>query len=56
MIRLENYKAKINKKREKNNVLKSPGELFRARGDIIGFFEKVIFPFKCNVFKTKEEI
>ena len=25
------------------------------RKDIIGFFEKGIFPFKGNVFKTKEE-
>ena len=30
--------------------------MFRAREDIIGFFEKGIFPFKCNVFKTNEEI
>ena len=28
----------------------------RTREDIIGFFEKGIFPFKGNVFKTKEEI
>ena len=27
----------------------------RTREDIIGFFEKGIFPFKGNVFKTKEE-
>ena len=26
------------------------------REDIIGFFQKGIFPFKGNVFKTKEEI
>ena len=25
------------------------------RRDIIGFFEKGIFPFKDNVFKTKKE-
>ena len=30
--------------------------MFRTREDIIGFFEKGIFPFKGNVFKTKEEI
>ena len=30
--------------------------MFRARENIIGFFEKGIFPFKGNVFKTKEEI
>ena len=29
--------------------------MFRAREDIIEFFEKGIFPFKGNVFKTKEE-
>ena len=29
--------------------------MFRAREDIIRFFEKGIFPFKGNVFKTKEE-
>ena len=29
--------------------------MFHARADIIGFFEKGIFPFKGNVFKTKEE-
>ena len=26
-----------------------------ARKDIIGFFEKGAFPYKGNVFKTKEE-
>ena len=56
IIRLENYKAKIKKKEEKNNVLKSAVELFRAREDIIVFSEKGIFLFKVNVFKTKEEI
>ena len=44
------------KKQEKNNVLKSAGDLFNVREDIIGFFQKGIFPFKGNVFKTKEEI
>ena len=29
--------------------------MFRAREDIIGFFEKGIFPFIGNVFTTKEE-
>ena len=55
IIRLENYKARNNKKEEKNNVLKSVKGLFRARKDIIGLFEKGIFSFKGNVFKTKEE-
>ena len=30
--------------------------MFHARKDIIDFFEKGVFPFKGNVFKTKEEI
>ena len=56
IIRLKNYKAKNKKKiEEKNEVLRSAVELFRAREDIIGFFEKRIFPVKGNVFKTKEE-
>ena len=29
--------------------------MFDARRDIIGFFEKGIFSYKGNVFKTKEE-
>ena len=54
--RLENYKAKKPLKiEEKKNVLKSATKLFRAREDIIDFFEKGIFPFKGNVFRTKEE-
>ena len=47
---------KIKKKvEEKNKVLKSAVKLFCAREDIIGFFEKWIFPYKGNVFKTKVE-
>ena len=45
----------IKKEEEKNKVLESAIKLFNARRDIIGFFEKGIFPFKANVFKTKEE-
>ena len=30
--------------------------MFLVREDIIGLFEKRIFPFNSNVFKTKEEI
>ena len=45
----------IKKEEEKNKVLESAIKLFNARRDIIGFFEKGIFPFKGNVFKTKEE-
>ena len=40
---------------EKNKVSESAAELFRVREDIIGFFEKGIFSFKGNVFKTKEQ-
>ena len=56
IIRLENYNAKKPLKiEEKKNVLKSATELLCAREDIINFFEKGIFQFKDNVFKTKEE-
>ena len=43
------------KKEEKNKVLESTRKLFDVRKDIIGFLKKGIFPFKSNVFKTKEE-
>ena len=56
---MSDYKTTKQKKKkkieEKNKVLESAAELFRAREDIIEFFEKGIFPFKGNVFKTKEE-
>ena len=42
-------------KNEKNNVFESAIKLFDARKDTIGFFEKGIFPYKGDVFKTKEE-
>ena len=41
---------KIEEKKKSSAV-----KLFRAREDIIGFFEKGIFPFKGNTFKTKVE-
>ena len=47
-------KKKLHKRRE-NKVLESAVKLFDARRDIIGFFQKGIFFFKGNVFKTKEE-
>ena len=51
-----NYNPKIPKKvKEKNNVLKSARKLLDVRNDIISFFKKGIFPYKGNVFKTKEE-
>ena len=54
--RLENYNTK-NKKEidQKNRVLESARELFHAKENIVDLFRKVIFPYKGNVFKTKEE-
>ena len=50
------YNPRSRKKaKEKNNVLESARKLLDARKDIIGFFEKGTFPYKGNVFKTKEE-
>ena len=40
---------------EKKRVLKSARKLQNARKDIISFFEEGIFPYRGNVFKTKEE-
>ena len=40
---------------EKNRVLESARELIDARDNIIDLLRKEIFPFKCNVFKTKEK-
>ena len=40
---------------EKNRVLKPAKKLSDARDDIIDLFEKGTFPYKGNVFKTKEE-
>ena len=45
----------LKKAKEKSNVLESARELLNARKHIIGFFEKGAFPYKGNVFKTKEE-
>ena len=56
IIRLESFKAKNKKKiEEKNKVLESAVKSFRVRENIMDFFKKGIFPFKGNVFKTKEE-
>ena len=47
---------RFQKKIEENNrVLKSGKKLFDARYDIIDLFRKGIFPYKGNVFKTKEK-
>ena len=55
IIRLENYGAKSNKKEEKNKVLEPAIKLFNARENIVNYFKKGIFPFKCSVFKTKKK-
>ena len=55
--RLENCNAKNKKKIDENNkVLKSAVELFHARENyLVYYFKKIIFPFKGDVFNTKEE-
>ena len=55
--KLNNYGPRISKKKkeEKSRVLESARKLFDARDDIIDLFEKGTFPYKGNVFKTKEE-
>ena len=45
----------LKKAKEKNDVLESAKKLLDARKDIIVFFEKGTFPYKGNVFKTKEK-
>ena len=45
----------VQKIEEKNRVLKPAKKLSDARDDIIDLFEKGTFPYKGNVFKTKEE-
>ena len=40
---------------EKKRVLKSARKLQNARKDILDLFEKGIFPYRGNLFKTKEE-
>ena len=55
IIRLESYKAKNFKKIEEEIKVAECAEFFHAREDIIDFFEKGIFPFKGNIFETKEE-
>ena len=50
------YNPRIPKKaKEKNRVLRSPRKLSDARDEIIDLFEKGIFPYKDNAFKTKKE-
>ena len=50
------YNPRSTKKaEEKNRVLESPRKLSDARDEIVIFFEKGIFSYKDNVFKTKEK-
>ena len=58
IIRLENYKARSEKKKkieEKNKVLESAAELFCVREDIIGFLEKEFFRLKVIYLKEKKK-
>ena len=48
-------KEKRKKIEEKNRVLESARKLSDARDEIINLFEKGTFPYKGNVFKTKEK-
>ena len=47
--------TKPEKIEEKKRVLKSAKKLFDARDEIINLFGKGIFPYKGNLFKTKEK-
>ena len=50
------YNPRITTKaKEKNSVLESARKLLDARDEIIDLFEKGIFPYKDNAFKTKEK-
>ena len=50
------YNPRNPKKAKKRNIaLESAKKLLDARKDILVFFEKGTFPYKGNVFKTKEE-
>ena len=52
MTMVQELKKKIE---EKNRFLKSARKLSGAKDDIINLFEKGTFPYKGNVFRTKEE-
>ena len=54
--KLNDYGPRISKKiEEKNRVLESARKLSDARDEIINLFEKGIFPYEDNTFKTKEK-
>ena len=46
---------KKKKKQKRKCVSESAKKLLDARKDIIDLFEKGTFPYKTNVFKTKEK-
>ena len=46
---------KKKKEEEKNKVLKSARKLINARDSITDLYEKGIFPYKDNAFKSKEK-
>ena len=45
----------VQKQQKRKKVLESAKKLFDARDEIINFFGKGTFPYKGNVFKTKEK-
>ena len=52
MTIIQKFQKKV---KEKNRVLESARKLSDVRHEIINLFEKGIFPYKDNVFKTKEK-
>ena len=55
MTMVQEFQKKKKKIEEKSRVLESAIKLPDARDDIIDLFRKRTFPYKGNVFKTKEE-
>ena len=55
IIRLENYKAKNFKKRREKKSLRICNKVVSCERKYCNYCKKGIFPFKGNVFKTKEE-
>ena len=52
MTIIQKFQKKV---KERNRVLESARKLSGVRDEIINLFEKGIFPYKDNVFKTKEK-
>ena len=55
MTIIREVQKKPKKQKRKKRVLESFRKLFDARDEIINLFEKIIFLYKGNVFKTKEK-